>query len=85
MELESNFSCMLIKLSLSDIGYQSTEMLLYKNNTLAIVSTSHNSYTKEPYVQKDQLGVGKETKCFILRGRESLRKDKPHRVLRFAY
>lgn len=50
-----------VKLSLFDTVYQNMEMLLYKNNTIAIVSTAHNNYNehKECYVQKDQLGIGK--------------------------
>lgn len=38
------------------------EMLFYKNSTLAIVSKAHNSYPKEPYVQKDQAGIAKENR-----------------------
>lgn len=38
------------------------EMLFYKNSTPAIVSKAHNSYPKEPYVQKDQAGIAKENR-----------------------
>lgn len=51
-----------IMLSLSDTVYQNMEMLFYKNNTLVIVSPTQNSYTIEPYVQKDKLGIGKENR-----------------------
>lgn len=55
LEMGSNFFSMPIKLALSDAVYQNMEMLFYKTNILAIVSATHNSYPKEPYVQKDQL------------------------------
>lgn len=48
------------------------EMLFYKNTTLAIVSTTHNSYTTEPYVQNDQLGIGKENRDVFYPGEDSV-------------
>lgn len=62
MELGNNFSSVPIKLPLSGTVYQNMEMPFYKNSTFAIVSKAHNSYPKEPYVQKDQAGIAKENR-----------------------
>lgn len=42
--------------------HQNTMMMLYNNNTLTIVSAVRNSYVKELFVQKDQLGIAKENR-----------------------